>query len=74
MAISASKLRGNIYTLLDHVLETGEPLEIERRGRKLKIVPAPPQNRLDKLERHAGYLSCDPEDIVHIDWSNEWKP
>jgi len=39
MAMSASELRQNIYNLLDEVLETGIPLEIERKGKKLRIVP-----------------------------------
>ena len=40
MVISASQLRQNIYRLLDEVLESGEPIEIERNGRRLRIVPA----------------------------------
>ena len=35
-------VRQNIYQLLDQVLDTGVPLEIERKGRKLRIVPEPP--------------------------------
>jgi len=74
VAVSASKLRSNIYTLLDKVLETGEPLEIERKGRKLKIVPSPSTNRLGSLKPHKKYLAGDPEEIVHLDWSAEWRP
>jgi hypothetical protein len=44
MPLTASKLRENIYRILDQVLETGVPVEIERRGKILKIVPTePPQ-------------------------------
>ena len=39
MALSASKLRANVYRLLDEVLETGKPLEIERNGKTLVIAP-----------------------------------
>jgi len=73
MTLSASKLRSNIYKLLDQVLETGIPLEIERKGRKLKITPEPPPDKLAKLKRHPGFLKCDPESIVHMDWSGEWR-
>lgn len=38
MPLTASKLRENIYRVLDQVLETGEPVEIERNGRRLRIV------------------------------------
>ncbi len=39
MVINASKLRGNVYRLFDQVLETGEIIEIDRKSRRLKIVP-----------------------------------
>jgi len=37
--MTASKLRQNIYRALDEVIETGVPLEIERKGKRLRIVP-----------------------------------
>jgi hypothetical protein len=76
MKVTASRLRENIYRLLDQVLETGTPVEIERRGRILKIVPAdePPRSKLDRLEPHPGSIVGNPEDLVHLDWSSEWKP
>lgn len=71
--ISPSALRSNIYKLLDRVLRTGEPVEIERRGRRLKIVRED-GGKLDLLKPHPDYLRGDPEDIVHLDWSDEWRP
>jgi hypothetical protein len=47
MRIKASKLRENLYSILDQVLETGVPVQIERRGKLLKIVCGePPSKRL----------------------------
>jgi antitoxin (DNA-binding transcriptional repressor) of toxin-antitoxin stability system len=74
MAITASQLRSNIYRLLDRVLESGKPLEIERRGEKLTIVPPRRPDKLGRLTPRADFLSCDPEELVHLDWSNEWRP
>ncbi|MBN1417357.1 MAG: type II toxin-antitoxin system Phd/YefM family antitoxin [Planctomycetes bacterium] len=76
MKLTASKLRQDIYRILDEILETGKPVEIERKGRLLRIAPAdrPTRSKLDALEPHPDTLACDPEDIVHIDWSSEWKP
>ena len=51
MAVSASALRADIYTLLDRVIETGEPLEIERKGKILRIVSDQPKGWLHKLVR-----------------------
>ena len=71
MPISTSALRGNIYKLLDQVLETGVPLEIERKGKLLKIIPDEQSGKMENLTRHRCMVG-DPESIVHIDWSDEW--
>lgn len=76
--LTASKLRENVYQILDQVLDTGTPVEIERRGKQLRIVPAESavtrtQGRLARLKARR-YLRCDPEVLVHIDWSREWRP
>ncbi len=73
MAISASRLRQDIYRILDRILATGEPVEIERKGKKLRIVPADQPGRLERMPRR-DYLKVDPEEIVEIDWSSEWRP
>lgn len=74
MSITPSELRANLYRLLDEVLETGVPLEIERRGRHLRIVADPPVSRLDRLVPHPGTIIGDPEDLVEMDWSGYWNP
>lgn len=71
MPISASALRGNIYKLLDQVLESGQPLEIERKGKLLKIIPDEKPSKMAKLVKHPC-LNGDLESIVHMDWSREW--
>lgn len=70
---SISALRADLYRLLDRVLATGEPLEVERRGQRLRIVPGSDSGRLDRLKPTEGYLTGDPEGIVHLDWSDEWR-
>jgi hypothetical protein len=55
-------------------LETGVPIEIERRGMILGIVPAEPQDKLSRLVRRDDFLRGDREEIVHLDWSAEWQP
>jgi hypothetical protein len=74
MAISASKLRADVYRLLDAVLETGRPLEIERRGKTLVIAPKEERSIWDRLPRREGYIVGDPDELIHIDWSSEWNP
>lgn len=71
---SATRLRANLYRVLDRVLETGVPAEIERHGRRLRIVRAEAGGRLARLKPHPEYLAADPEELVHLDWSGEWRP
>jgi antitoxin (DNA-binding transcriptional repressor) of toxin-antitoxin stability system len=72
MAINATRLRQNLYRVLDTIIETGVPVEITRKGHTLKIVPEKPVSKWDRLERHS-IVNGDPDDLVHIDWSTEWK-
>jgi prevent-host-death family protein len=72
--VTASELRQNIYRLLDQVLETDVPLEIERNGRQLRVVPVNNRPKLDRLSAHEDYVVGAPEDLVHMDWSAEWQP
>jgi hypothetical protein len=73
MPIKPSQLREDIYRILDRVLETGVPVEIERGGKLLKIIPAEPRSKLANLKPRE-YLLSDPEELVHLDWSGEWRP
>ena len=72
MRLSASRLRQDIYRILDEVLESGVPVEIERRGKVLRIVPPPECSKLESL-RPRDYLKTDPEELVHVDWSETWR-
>lgn len=74
LATTASKLRANIYRMLDEVLETGQPLEIERNGKTLVIAPKEERSIWDRLPRREGFIVGDPSDLIHIDWSSEWNP
>jgi prevent-host-death family protein len=72
MRVTASKLRENIYGILDQALETGVPVEVARKGKVLRIVPETKPDKLSRLKKR-NYLVGDPEDIVHMDWLSEWS-
>ena len=76
--LTASRLRANVYRVLDQVLETGVPVEIERHGRRLRIVAeksgrAAAPGKLTRLKARR-FLRVAPEALVHVDWSREWRP
>ena len=72
MMITVSKLRSNIYNVLDKVIETGVAVEIHRKGKTLKIVPVEGPSKLSNLKKH-DVLTVPFDDIVHMDWSDQWK-
>ncbi|MEA3418762.1 MAG: type II toxin-antitoxin system Phd/YefM family antitoxin [Campylobacterota bacterium] len=74
MTVTPSALRANLFKLLDQLLETGETLEVKRKGEIIKIVPPKRKSKLDSLKAHPDAIVGDPEELVHIDWSHEWKP
>ncbi len=72
--ITPSKLREDIYNILDSVIETGEVVEVKRKGQIIKIVPPQKAKKLDKLIQHKNVVEGDSEDLVSMDWSEAWKP
>jgi hypothetical protein len=72
MKVTPSAFRNNLYNLLDQVIEQQEPLWIERNGHLLKVVCEPPPGKLSRLVTHTC-MNVDPEELVHTDWSGEWK-
>ena len=71
MRVTASKLRENVYQILDEALETGVPVEVIRKGKVLKIVPDKPVSKLDRLKKRKVFVG-NVEDIIGMDWSKEW--
>lgn len=73
MPVSLTYLRNHLYQLVDQVINTGVPVEIERKGYQLQIIAKKQKSKLDRLKPHPGTVVGNPEDLVHLDWSNEWS-
>ena len=71
-SLTASQLRTNIYRLLDRVIETGEPLEVQRGSKKVRIIPVEAAKKTVRLKKRK-WIVGDPEQIVSVDWSSEWN-
>ncbi len=70
--MSSTQLKENPYQILDNVVNNGQSVEIERKGRNLRIVLSKPRTRskLMNLEPN-DTIVWDPESIVQIDWFRE---
>ncbi len=70
--ITPSALRRDLYNLLDKVIQTGEPIEIKRKNKVLKITVETSKTKIDNLKKR-DVLNCAPEEIIHNNWEQEWK-
>lgn len=66
--ITIKQLRTNLCKIIDQVIQTGEPIEIEHKGNIVKIVRDKPKNNLSKLTKHPDTMIGVPEDFVHVNW------
>lgn len=66
--VTVTELRSNIYNLLEEILTTGIPLEINKGGRKLRIAPVDKMDKLQNLVYRPNAIKGDPEELVHIEW------
>jgi len=69
--ITVTELRGNIYNLLDEVLSTGIPIEIDKEGKKLKIMPVGKSNKFQNLISRPNVIKGNPDDLIDISWEKE---
>lgn len=79
--ISITELRQNLFQLADQVAETGEPLLIERRGVRLRLVrddvSVPKTGRLSRLVPREQSVVIGPPLDPHespAEWSGELYP
>jgi prevent-host-death family protein len=73
MTISATKLRADLYRVIDDVIKKGVPVEVELRGRKVRIVPAEPRDKLVGLVKRPGVIVGDPGRLPRINTFDEKK-
>jgi hypothetical protein len=70
--LTVTRFRQNLFKYLDRVIHTGIPIELERKGKIIKIIIEKPKSKLGNLESH-DYIAGDPADLLKIDWSKEWS-
>jgi prevent-host-death family protein len=73
MAITATKLRADLYRVIDDVIKKGVPVEVELRGRKVRIVPAEPRDKLSALIKRPGVIVGDPGRLPRVKTFDEKK-
>lgn len=78
MKVTATKLRSELYQILDRVLATGEPVEVTRAEGTVVIKPLLAEKRSRPAKRkpkpNPNLVVGDPDELIHFDWVSHWKP
>ena len=69
--ISLTTLRQQLFKVVDRIIKTGVPVEISRRGHKLRIVPVAKASKLARLTPHKAIVG-NPEDLVELK-AGKWQ-
>ena len=69
--VTPTELRTNIYNILEEVLRTGMPIEINKGSRRLKIVPIEKVHKFQNLVSRPHIIQGNPDDLVDIRWEEE---
>lgn len=72
--LTATRLRAELFSALDHVVETGESIEIKRPSGSVRIVRDTTSSRLEALKPHPGTISGNVDDLADLSWEQSWKP
>ena len=73
--MSLTALRNQLFKVIDEAIRSGIPVEIERKGHKLKIVPEEVKSKLDNLKSHDCIVG-NPDDLIDLkvmEWEEEKK-
>lgn len=63
--MTLTSLRNRIFKVVDEVIRTGIPVEIERKGYKLKIVLEEKRSKFNNLKPH-DCIDGDPDDLIDL--------
>jgi len=70
-SISLTALRQQLFKLVDQVIQTGIPLEIERNGHRVKVILDEKKSKLANLKAH-DCIEGDPDDLINLSLT-EWN-
>ncbi len=69
--VTPTELRTNIYKILDEINKSGIPVEINKGGKKLKIIPVEKPDKISNLKKRPNFIKGNPDDLVNIHWEKE---
>lgn len=71
--VTLTALRNQLFKIVDRIIETGIPVEIERKGHKLLIVLEEKKSKFDNLKKR-NCIAGDPDELIDLkvgEWNEE---
>jgi hypothetical protein len=72
--LTATRLRAELFSTLDHIVETGESVKIMRPNGSVRIIRDTPPLKLTELKPHPGTINGNADDLANVSWEEAWKP
>jgi hypothetical protein len=72
--LTATRLRAELFSTLDHILATGDVVEVQRPGGSVRLVRDPSSQRLAALKPHPNTINGNADDLASLSWEQAWKP
>lgn len=72
--LTATRLRAELFSTLDHVLATGETVQIQRPNGSVRIVRDVSTQRLAALQPHPDTINGNADDLAQLSWEQAWTP
>lgn len=72
MQTTLTELRTNLYKTIDHLIETGEPIEIKRKGHILKITSEKVSSKLSNIVNRKDVISDSFDELISNNWLKTW--
>lgn len=76
MTLNATKLRANLYRVLEQVIDTGVPVDVELHGKHVEIrAKLEPGGKLARLVRRPNVMVGDPTRPTFDEkaWLKKWN-
>ncbi len=72
--LTATRLRSELFSTLDHVVSTGESVEVQRPNGLIRIVCDNSTRRLAALQPHPHTINGDADELASLSWEQTWQP
>ena len=64
----------DLAQVIDQVARTGEVVELQRPGGRVRISRTVEGSRLARLRPHPGTIEGDLDDLAKLSWADHWRP